>query len=293
MTAITGYIQNLVGAYYPDFTMTAQPTSSYYQSLTGGGSALIPFGKTYFPSASGYLQMNLPETETNGQLIAFASRYTADGVYQQMFFEPVIIPDVPSIDFSDLLVVIQPEEPFFLPSNPSGGGGIIAGVSSISTPGGQPTAGNLNFLGGTNVTITQQGKNITFSAQGGGVGSNVNIFDSDGNDITSTDGKLDVNEIVPWANFGQTTPKQVEVTDVSTLLLAANPFRLYASFANNDAVAKMVYLQYQNPAAWRHGKTLAYNAERDITLIELFTGQVNAIAETGTTVMIDVIEGVE
>lgn len=115
MTAITGYIQNLVGSYYPDFSMVAQPTESYYQPLTGGGTALVAFGRSHFPSASGYLSMNLPETESTGQLIAFSGRYTADGVYQQIFFEPVIIPSVPSIDFSDLLVLVPPESPFFFP----------------------------------------------------------------------------------------------------------------------------------------------------------------------------------
>lgn len=292
MTAITGYIQNLIGAYYPDLVLVAEATNPYYQPLTGGGVALIPYGTTAFASASGYISMNLPETESTGQLVAFSGKYTADGVYEQIFFVPVIIPDVASIDFSDLLVVVQADNPFFLPSN-SGGGGIVAGVTSVSLFGGSAQTGSITFTAGQNVHITQTGKNFTFSASGGGVGSDVNIFDSNGNALNSTDGNLDVYGIQPWATFDQATPKQIPVTDISTPLLAENPNRLYASFTNNDAQAQTIYLQYGIDAQLRAGYPVTCGGRHVINLEELFTGAVFGIAPIGKTITISVIEGIE
>lgn len=125
---------------------------------------------------------------------------------------------------------------------------------------------------------------------GGGSLNNVNIFDSDGNPLTSTGGALNVNDGgVGWSSFGQSTPKQVTVNDTSTVLLNANPDRLYAKFSNNSQ--QTIYLQYGINAVWQEGQILFPNQTWTITTIELFLGQVNGITLTGS-IQLDVIEGV-
>lgn len=95
---------------------------------------------------------------------------------------------------------------------------------------------------------------------------------------------------VPWANFGQSTPDQVTVTDTSTVLLNSNPNRVFARFVNNTS--QLVYIQYSIAAAWKTGFPLPGNSMYIIKLDELYTGAINAIAQTGVTASIDVIEGV-
>lgn len=132
--------------------------------------------------------------------------------------------------------------------------------------------------------------NLYVKPSGGGGLNNVNIFDSAGNPLNSTGGALDVNSGgIGWANFGQSTPSQVNVGLTSTILLNANPNRLYASFMNNSS--QTIYIQYKINAVWQQGFVIRPNAMRDITTIELFLGQVNAITQ-GSSAMIDVIEGV-
>lgn len=95
----------------------------------------------------------------------------------------------------------------------------------------------------------------------------------------------------PWSNFGQSTPMTIPVTGESTVLLEANPLRLYASFTNNDV--STVYIEYSpDDAIYRVGYPLPPNATLTITLNELYTGQVSAIANGGLTANIRVIEGI-
>lgn len=103
MTLLTGTITDLVGNDYGDFTLIASPTFSYYNA-TGG---FVAAGGIYFSAASGSLSANIPETETSGILVAFRARYTADGIFNQIYYLPVLIPNVSEIALSDLLVPIQ------------------------------------------------------------------------------------------------------------------------------------------------------------------------------------------
>lgn len=92
-----------------------------------------------------------------------------------------------------------------------------------------------------------------------------------------------------WANFGQSTPKQVQVTSTSTLLLSSNTARVYVKISNNSS--QLVYIQYGINAVWKQGTPLAVNQTLIIGTTELFKGSIYAIALTGS-VFIDVMEGV-
>jgi len=92
-----------------------------------------------------------------------------------------------------------------------------------------------------------------------------------------------------WSNFGQSTPKQVMVSDTSTQLLAANPSRAYASISNNSS--QTIYIQYGIDAVWQTGFRISPGAVWIVNSMELFTGEINAITSTGS-INIDVIEGV-
>lgn len=127
------------------------------------------------------------------------------------------------------------------------------------------------------------------SGGGGGGGGDVNIFDSSGNPINSTGGALNVLSGGGWTSFGQSTPKTVTVSDVSTLVLDTNTDRLYASFTNNSL--QLVYLQYGIAAEWQRGQPIPQNSTWEINTSSLFQGQVYAITESGS-VQIDVKEGV-
>lgn len=93
-----------------------------------------------------------------------------------------------------------------------------------------------------------------------------------------------------FSSFGQSTPKVVTVTDVSTPLLVENPLRKFAWIINNST--SRVYIQYGIDAVYGRGCPLGQNARMFITTDELYLGAVNAIAITGASVDIDVLEGI-
>lgn len=91
-----------------------------------------------------------------------------------------------------------------------------------------------------------------------------------------------------WSQFGQSTPKQVAVTNSTTLILNSNTNRMYASVMNNSN--QTIYLQYSVPAIVGTGFRLMPGGVFIINNQELYQGQINAITKTGS-VNIDVIEG--
>jgi hypothetical protein len=98
MVAISGSIENLVGANVSDFVLIAKPERPFYN-----GNILIPVDGVRFYPASGNLEFELPETESLEQLIAFSANYTSGGIYCEILFSPVLIPDQPFVALSDLL----------------------------------------------------------------------------------------------------------------------------------------------------------------------------------------------
>lgn len=107
---VTGYIETLLGVCPQNIVMKASPIQPYFN-----GAWTIPIdGVSFYPTvngptgslppASGYFDMALGETETSGVLIAFKAGYTGDGIYREILFNPVIIPNVPAIDMSSLLI---------------------------------------------------------------------------------------------------------------------------------------------------------------------------------------------
>lgn len=101
MVAISGNVSDLVGAYFEDFVLVAKPTHGFFNS-----SVLIAQSSISMRALSGTLTGSLPETETSGQLIQFSAHFTADGIYQEIFFTPVVIPNVVSLDISSLLTIL-------------------------------------------------------------------------------------------------------------------------------------------------------------------------------------------
>ena len=93
-----------------------------------------------------------------------------------------------------------------------------------------------------------------------------------------------------FSSFGQSTPKVVTVTDISTQLLAANPLRKFAWIVNNSTTR--IYIQYGISAVYQRGRPIGPNSTYTITTEELFLGAINAITQTGASVDIDVLEGV-
>lgn len=92
-----------------------------------------------------------------------------------------------------------------------------------------------------------------------------------------------------FSNFGQGTPSIIPVTNVSTILLSANPDRVFARIINNSS--QRIFIQYGIDAIFKQGTPLSPNGIFTVTTEELFLGQINAITNTGS-VDIDVIEGV-
>lgn len=92
-----------------------------------------------------------------------------------------------------------------------------------------------------------------------------------------------------WTAFGQSTPKQVSVANISTQILAANNIRIFARISNNSP--QTIYLQYGINAVWQTGLRMSPGAALTIDTTELYQGPINAITQTGS-VNIDVIEGV-
>lgn len=92
-----------------------------------------------------------------------------------------------------------------------------------------------------------------------------------------------------YANFGQSTPKQVAVTTSSTVLLAPNLERLYAQVNNNSA--HPIWVQNGIAAVVGRGTRVMPGGMLTFPNNELYLGQISAITN-GATVQIDVIEGV-
>lgn len=103
MVSITGFVQNLIGGYFSDFVLVAKALQPFFSA---SGNTLFPIGGINFNSVSGFLSASLPETQSSGQLIAFIGNYTANGIFREIQFTPVIIPNVSSIDISQLLIPI-------------------------------------------------------------------------------------------------------------------------------------------------------------------------------------------
>jgi hypothetical protein len=107
-------VETLLGFTPPDFVLKAIP-----QKIDFNGSAFVLVANaSFYPTtigvtgspgeepASGYLDFYLRETETSGQLISFNAIYTGDGVYREVPFYPVLIPNQDSVLLSDLLTPI-------------------------------------------------------------------------------------------------------------------------------------------------------------------------------------------
>lgn len=115
--------------------------------------------------------------------------------------------------------------------------------------------------------------------------------DGVGNDVTlatpfPVQGTL-ISTPASWSNFSQGTPKTVDVTDVSTILLSSNPNRIFLRIINNSD--SVIYIQYGINAVFRRGLPLFTNGVLEDTI---FLGQINAITDTGLSVNIDVMEGI-
>ena len=107
---------------------------------------------------------------------------------------------------------------------------------------------------------------------------------------------------VPWVVSGTVTeeqkgfsnvtagfPTQIAVAASSTILLPANPLRVYAHISNNSGVP--VYIQYSANALVGQGIKLNNTSVLFISGSELWLGEINAVSTAGT-VNIDVFEGV-
>lgn len=92
-----------------------------------------------------------------------------------------------------------------------------------------------------------------------------------------------------YSQFGQGTPKNVEVGTSSTLLLALNLNRLYAQINNNGA--KTIWVQLGSVAQLNRGRRLTPGTSLMFTMNELYLGAIYAISESGV-VNTEVVEGV-
>jgi hypothetical protein len=114
---LVGYVENIIGTIPPDFVLKASPVIPYYN---GSANVLVGF-KSFYPRvvgptgvvpasavqpASGYLDVPLRETITTGQVVQFKMQYTLDGIFREVLFYPVQIPDQDQALISDLLIPV-------------------------------------------------------------------------------------------------------------------------------------------------------------------------------------------
>lgn len=98
-------------------------------------------------------------------------------------------------------------------------------------------------------------------------------------------------EVSGWSNFGQSTPRIVQVTDVGIQLLAANASRREARISNYSG--KPIFVEYGVPAVFGdHGFRMNTNTFYTIDLNNLFLGPIYAITDTGDVAGINVMEGI-
>jgi hypothetical protein len=108
---------------------------------------------------------------------------------------------------------------------------------------------------------------------------------------TSSDGTLHVTGSAASSNaFATGTPTSVSVTSASTVIVPANPDRMFLRISNFTATA--IWLQYNGNAAPNTGVRLLPNTVFEINNLELFTGNIHAIS-AGGTVSVGVFEGTE
>lgn len=124
-------------------------------------------------------------------------------------------------------------------------------------------------------------------------GGNVNIQDTNGNPLTSTGGALNVNAVVTagggFSNLTPGTPTQISVGTSSTLLIAANPNRLYAHVVNNSG--ETIFIQYSVSAALNQGIRIPSRGFYTIESTNLWLGDINAIGLIAGQ-LIDILEGI-
>lgn len=127
------------------------------------------------------------------------------------------------------------------------------------------------------------------SSGGGGPTTDVNIFDSAGNPLSSSGGALDVNVNQGFSQISPGYPTQIAVGTTSTQLLPANAARIYAHIANNSQFE--IFVQYSSSAALNQGFRINPFGFCTISGGDLFKGVVNAIGVINTQ-LIDVLEGI-
>lgn len=109
---VVGYVENILGFIPDNYTLKAAPVIPYYNgsaNVTTGYASFYPqvipaTGDT--PAVSGYIDAALFETQTTGVKVKFYSCFTSDGIYREISYIPVIIPNIDQILFSDLLIPI-------------------------------------------------------------------------------------------------------------------------------------------------------------------------------------------
>jgi len=110
--------------------------------------------------------------------------------------------------------------------NPISGNFDLVGVNSISKTGSAQLQGNVTLTGGTNVTLTQTGQDITIAATGGGgTGDVTGPGSSTDNAITrfdGTTGKLIQNSTATLSDAGLLSTADVTVTNLSAASATTN-----------------------------------------------------------------------
>lgn len=120
------------------------------------------------------------------------------------------------------------------------------------------------------------------SSSGGGVGTNVNIHDSLGNNLTSTAGSLNVNvtnSSSPTSTTG--TPTQIALTTASQTALAANSNRKGAIFVNDSI--NVTNLGFFTPVtSSSYSIKLRANSTYEMATPVIYTGIVTVISSANS-----------
>lgn len=85
-----------------NFILMAKPSRPFFS-----GTTLIAQSGIGIRPISGNINFQLQETTSINVLVGFSAGFTANGIYNQVMFQPVLIPDEASIALSDLLTVLE------------------------------------------------------------------------------------------------------------------------------------------------------------------------------------------
>lgn len=162
-------------------------------------------------------------------------------------------------------------------------------VSGVYDSGSNPSPDSIGLIASerdVSPTNSTQVNRLTSIKNGDTTALDVALRDENGDPYSALN---PLNVVSPSNTISTGSPTTPTVTDVSSVILAANSSRKYVYIVNNSSV--VMHIQLGQSAVFGRGIRLNSNSMYEITADNLWTGSIHAIKSTASPELLDVFEG--